>query len=1011
MDKFLKGKVRTTAEQIKKLSQNTLLEIQELKFIASEYKKDREVPVPDDSWKEFKRNDYVSGRDKHFWFSTHISTPAIGENEELVLEVITGHDGDWDATNPQIIVYLNGELVQGLDINHRVIYLNPNSEYDVLLYFYVGMIDSNVGLNLNLKTRNILLNSFYYDLIVPYEAALCFDDDDYNHIRTIKCLEQACNFLDLRDIGSKEFYDSVYKAKEYLQEEFYTKICGNSDVTVNYIGSTHIDVAWLWTLAQTKEKVQRSFSTVLALMERYPNYLFMSSQPQLYSYLKEEEPELYEKVKEKILQGRWEAEGAMWLEADCNLSSGESLVRQIIHGKRFMRDEFGVESKVLWLPDVFGYSAALPQILAKCGVDKFVTSKISWNEMNKMPNDSFMWKGIDGTEIFTYFLTAQDHTSYLSNDKFTTYNGVVTPQMNLGAWERYQQKDYTNEVIVAYGYGDGGGGPTEEMIEYEARLEYGLPGQPKAKMCFVSEFLEKAKKHFEQNAALMGRVPKWVGELYLEYHRGTYTSIAKNKKNNRECEFLCQNTETLSVIGNVLFGDKYPHTVFEKAWKKILLNHFHDIIPGSSIHEVYEDSDKDYAEVRTNVGKIKNKKLIKLAQNVSKPGFMVYNPNSFEVSGYVQTNENRMFAQNVPLMGWKVIEKSDLSRSVTVEDKTIESPHYTIRFNDDMNIVSVYDKDNDREVVEKGKYINAVCAFEDYPANFFFDNWELSNFYKQKKYEILNVESSGIIKGEGYAGFEIKRRYYKSVIVQKIIVYAESRRIDFETYLDWHERHTILKALFPVDVYSTEATYDIQFGNIKRPNHQNTSWDAMKFEVCSHKWMDLSEDDYGVSVLNDCKYGHSVSENEMALTLLRCGTYPDTEADQSEHKFTYSLYPHKGDFKRGETIKEAYLLNRPLEIVETYGEGTLSGEYSFISCDCDNIVVETVKQSEDGSGIVIRLFDTWNKKSEPTLNFGFDAKKIYLCDMLENKTEDLGSGNKIKINVKNYEIVTLLIEY
>ncbi len=1011
MDKFVKGKVKTTAEQIKKAAQNTLLEIGELKFIACGYKNGGEVPTPDDTWGVFKRNQCVSGRDKHFWFSTHISTPSVLENEELILEAVTGHDGDWDALNPQIIAYLNGEIVQGLDINHRIIYLEPDKEYDVLLYFYVGMIDCNVELNLNLKTRNILLNSFYYDLIVPYEASLCFDEGDYNHIRTIKCLEQACNLLDLRDIGSKEFYDSVYKAKEYLQEEFYNKICGNSNSIVNYIGHTHIDVAWLWTLAQTREKVQRSFSTVLKLMERYPDYIFMSSQPQLYSYLKEEEPGLYDKVKEKVRQKRWEAEGAMWLEADCNLSSGESLVRQIIHGKKFMHDEFGVDNKILWLPDVFGYSAALPQILAKCGVDKFVTSKISWNDTNKMPYDAFMWKGIDGTEIFTYFLTAQNHSAYLDNQKYTTYNGYVTPQMNLGTWERYQQKDYTNEAIVTFGYGDGGGGPTEEMIEYEKRLEYGLPGQPKAKMCFASDFFEKVKKDFEQNAALMGRVPKWAGELYLEYHRGTYTSIAKNKKNNRECEFLCQNTETLSVIGKVLFGDCYPNEIFDASWKKILLNQFHDIIPGSSIHEVYEDSDKDYEEIRTNVGKIKSEKLTKLAQNISKQGLMVYNPNSYEMSGYVQTNEDRIFVQKVPPMGWKVIEKADFSRPVTLGDKIIESPYYIIRFNDDMNITSVYDKENGREVVEKGKYINSVCAFEDYPASFHYDNWELSNFYKQKKYEILDVESVSAIKGKGYGGFEIKRKYYNSVIVQKIIVYAESRRIDFETYLDWHERHTILKALFPVDIYSTDATYDIQFGNIKRPNHQNTSWDDAKFEVCAHKWMDLSEDDYGVSVLNDCKYGHSVLENEMSLTLLRCGTYPDTEADQGEHKFTYSLYPHKGDFKRGDTIKEAYLLNRPFEIAETDGTGTLPGEYSFIGCDCDNIVIETVKQAEDGNGVVIRLFDTWNKKSEPTLKFGFNSKKIYLCDMLENKIEDLGSGDKIKIDVKNYEIVTLLVEF
>ena len=322
---------------------------------------------------------------------------------------------------------------------------------------------------------------------------------------------------------------------------------GDTGAVVHCIGHTHIDVAWQWTLAQTREKAQRSFATVINMMKQYPEYKFMSSQPQLYQYVKRAAPELYDEIKEMVRQGRWEVEGAMWLEADCNLPSGESLIRQIIHGKRFMQREFGVDSKILWLPDVFGYSAALPQILKKCGVEKFVTSKISWSEFNKMPYDSFLWEGMDGTEIFTYFITAQDLPKKGEDDNFTTYVGYIRPSQVLGTWRRFQQKEYNNETLITFGFGDGGGGPTRDMLEQQRRLAYGIPGIPKTKIETAGNFLDKVEKNFNENAEKLRRVPKWVGELYLEMHRGTYTSIAKNKKHNRKSELLLREAEALAA--------------------------------------------------------------------------------------------------------------------------------------------------------------------------------------------------------------------------------------------------------------------------------------------------------------------------------------------------------------------------------------------------------------------------------------------------------------------------------
>lgn len=1020
MDAFIKDKIRVTCENLKRLSEKTVYEIPELQFVPWDYKKAGERPTPDETWRPFARFERVQGKDKHFWFYTALKTPTILRNEQLFLELITGREGQWDATNPQGLLYLNGEIVQGLDTNHRQAAVKPDTEYEILLYFYTGMIDSHVEVMMNLKSVDLPVQKLYYDLKVPYDAALCLEENEYTHIKTLKHLERACNFLDFRKPGSKDFYDGIAAADGYLQKAYYEKACGKKEVIVNYIGHTHIDVAWLWTLAQTKEKVQRSFATALQLMEQYPQYIFMSSQPQLYDYLRQEAPDLYEKVKKRVKEGRWEVEGAMWLEADCNLSSGESLIRQILFGKRFMREEFDVESHILWLPDVFGYSGALPQILRKSGVDQFVTSKISWNESNQIPYDSFLWQGIDGTEIFTYFLSAQTHKDYKEGKNHTTYAADISPQINLGTWERYQQKEYNNETVVLFGYGDGGGGPTAEMLESMNRLKRGLPGMPGAQMSRVGEFLARAEENFHRNCEDMGRTPRWVGELYLELHRGTYTSMARNKKNNRQCEFLCQEAETLAVMGKLFLGKEYPTTTLNDSWRLLLLNQFHDIIPGSSIKEVYEDSDRQYAQIREDVGKIKGERLTSLAEQVSQSGLFVYNPNSFAVTGYAQSGEKRIFVKDVPPMGWKVVSKEefadgtkvDADKQIQVLEKRIESPHYSVRFDDDMNIVSIFDKDNSREVIAAGKRGNQLCVFEDYPRK--HDNWEISNYYKQKMWTVNDVRAVTVISDCGYGGYRVERKYMNSTIVQTILVYRESRRIDFETQIDWHEDHVLLKAHFPTTIHTNKATYEIQFGNLERPNHSNTSWDAAKFEVCAQKWGDLSEEGYGVSLLNDCKYGYSADGNEIAITLLKCGTYPNVEADQGLHTFTYSLYPHKDNFRQGGTIREAYLLNRPLTCIPTEGAGTLPPEYSFVSCDSENIVIETVKQAEAGDGMIVRLYDAWGKKSTPRLKFGFDVEKVLLCDLLENPIEEIRTdreaGNEVTIKVDNFEIITLRIE-
>ena len=388
------------------------------------------------------------------------------------------------------------------------------------------------------------------------------------------------------------------EAEELLDKEFYTTVDQDSPL-VSAIGHTHIDIAWLWTVEQTKEKVLRSFSTVLRLMEQYPNYKFMSSQPILYQFVKEQEPEMYEKIKQRIREGRWEVDGAMWLEADCNLTGGESLVRQIIKGERFFREEFGISSKSLWLPDVFGYSAALPQILKRSGIPYFMTTKIAWNQYNQLPNDTFMWKGIDGSEVFVFMPTACDfdktlglNVSFTDTRNTTTYTGIINPNMALGTFKRFQNRDLTENTIMLFGFGDGGGGPTKEMLENAERLRYGMPGIPRIQQEFETEFFDRTY----DTIAKLPDMPKWNGELYFEYHRGTLTSMGKNKRYNRKNEILYTQLETLASMLKEK-GVEYPEEVIERGWEILLLNQFHDIIPGSCIEEVYVQTDKEYEEI------------------------------------------------------------------------------------------------------------------------------------------------------------------------------------------------------------------------------------------------------------------------------------------------------------------------------------------------------------------------------------------------------------------------------
>ncbi len=976
------------------------------------YKSDNTLPEIDDSFRIFAEDERWAGKqDEHAWFYKKIEVPEEfqGKNVEIVISTDAYKKYSWDATNPQFIVYLDGVLVQGLDINHREIFLdNAKESYELYIYAYSGMNgDSYLDFEAEMKVYNEPARKLFYSLSVPFEITEYLNPDEKNYIDIRNHIINAINLIDMRVKGSVEFQNSVTAAQKYLDEEFFGKYCKAEDVNAICIGHTHIDVAWLWTLAQTREKVLRSFSTVVTLMRKYPEYKFMSSQAQLYKYLKEESPELYEEVKRLVKEGRWEVEGAMWVEADCNLSSGESLVRQVLYGKSFFKEEFGVDSKVLWLPDVFGYSAALPQILMKSGVDKFVTSKIGWNETNRMPYDTFWWKGIDGTDIFSYFMTAQDKIRGVPTTTNSTYNAKLNPNQLQGGYDRYQQKDINNDIMITFGFGDGGGGPIRKDLEYYDVLKKGLTGVPKAKMEFAGSMLERVKNRAEKNP----KTPTWQGELYLEYHRGTYTSQAKNKRNNRKCEFLYEKAETLALESEILTGSEYPQKELHDGWETILLNQFHDIIPGSSIKEVYEVSSKQYEQLKLAGNEIVSKSYSGIIENINTDGgVIVFNPNSFEGNSTVKIDGETYTVSGIPAKGYKVIPMPTAKQSVSVTEDSIENGFFRLKFDQTGAITELYDKRNSREVLKKNGRGNVITAYEDLPRD--YDNWEISNYYTDKSWEVDTLESMVPIFDKARAGLEIRKTFLSSTLVQKIWLYDDIDRIDFETYIDWKESHIILKTAFPIDVNSDKATYDIQFGSVERPTHYNTSWDSARFEVCAHKYADLSEYGYGVSLMNDCKYGHSIHDGVMSLTMLKSGTYPDPTADKCEHCFTYSLYPHADDYKSAGTIAKSYDLNNPMTAFKIgKHSGNLPEEYSFVSTENENVIIETVKKAENGEGIIVRMYESFNKRTNAVINLGFDFESVTLCDLLENDLKVIvHDGRSVPITLKPFEIVTIKIK-
>lgn len=850
----------------------------------------------------------------------------------------------------------------------------------------------------NFSCVDEVCEKFYLDCALAWDA-LQYIKDPYIRESVYKVLDDSLHLVDF-DFDDAQTRKSIAAASEYFDTEL-AKIKHTPQFEVIMDGHSHLDIAWLWRIQETERKTSRTFLNNLALMDQYPEFTFTQSQAIVYDWMKKNNPDIYERIKEKVKNGQWNIVGNTWVECDTNIASGESMIRQLLYGREFFLKEFNVSSDTYWLPDCFGFSHALPQIIKKSGMKYFITSKLRNQDTNRFPHTLFKWVGADGSEILAF-------------NQRTHYEGDYDPAYLTESANETDMKGTVKLSFGMFGYGDGGGGSTYRMIENAKRLK-NFPGLPASRMGHPREFFKEAEK-------IRDELPIYRDELYYENHRGTYTSQGFIKKANRKNEFLLSRIEMAGV-----FGGGYDKERLQDLWLTLLKNQFHDILPGTSIHEAIEDCRRDFEKLKTEGTEMLNGALNALLPKiqVEKDGVIVWNFHSNSVTAPVTAEGKNSFdgvyrnfekdgkeytefiATDVPPMGYKFFPyaNSGKAENVKIGNGIIENEALRVEYDENGILTSIFDKENNRETLDGDG--NLITVFADKCVH--ETAWNLEQSYEKKKWVLRDAESVEIAESSPVrAVLKVKRKFNKSTIIQNIILYRNSRQLLFETEVDWQERDKIMKAAFDVNVYDTEATFEAAHGAIKRPTHRNSPFDAARFEQCAHKWADLSEGDYGVSILNDCKYGYDILDSRMRITLLRAPTCPDRKGDLGMHTFTYAYYPHAGTWQTGGTADAAFALNLPLKACDVKCQsGTLPQKYSFISCDGEDVIIDAVKQAQDGNGIIVRVYESRRVRGERTLTFNMPFSKVYECNLMEeNENEVLFIDGKIKFGITPFEVKT-----
>lgn len=987
-----------------------------------------------------------------YFLSSKVDIPAECGGDPVGLIVEFGGEG---------LLRVNGKPYHGLDSNHTFVPLLPEKVGDrplLEMELFDPIPEPEDPLNKQAVIRkpiasirtllvavNRPLQSFLRSLTAAKDTLLRLPERDPLAGSLRRAIDEAMNRVERRG-WEPEPDDAFWREAELALLEKARAIAPDRKPygRMRMIGQSHIDVAWLWPIRETVRKTSRTFSTVCTLMDEYPAFLYSQSQPQLYAYAKEHYPELYERIKERIAEGRWELVGGMWVEPDLNLPSGESLMRQLLHGQRFYMQEFGKRTTVEWLPDTFGYCASLPQILQHAGIRYFMTSKLGWNDTNLFPHDLFHWKGIDGTKVLTFL-----------NHGLNEHTKAADIQEH---WDSYRQKDRHPDQMLLYGHGDGGGGVTREMIEYVQRADL-MPGLPQAEFGTAIRFFEGVGEARED-------LPEWRGDLYLELHRGTFTTHARNKRWNRKAELLYRDAEVWSELGrsHAEAGSREAfNSAMEEGWKLLLLNQFHDIIPGSSITEVYDTSAKEYERIfEIGDGSLKQG-IDAIVGAIAAEGegvpYHVFNSLGWmrdEVAAIEGGAELRGMAAfdrdgnalscdllpgtdekdgacvlavrvpEIPAFGYATVwlkpvreAASTPARSVELalagEDNRWETEFYVLEFDRTGAIVRWYDKAENREWLAPGSRGNELLLFHDKPT--LWDAWDIDPNYENNPSGAAElVSAQAVIRGETLDLLRFEWKIGRSSVYQDVVLYRHDKRVDFRTRVRWEESHKLLKASFGFDLTADKAAYEIPFGAIERPTHRNTSWEQAQYEVCGHRWADVSEGGCGIALLNDCKYGYDIREGRMRLSLLRAPKWPDSTADQGWHEFVYSVYPHGGGRREAQVARKAAELNSPALVrpgvsIARKVAGALPDRHSFLRLKSEHVVLDTIKASEDGDDTILRLYESSGGRERIFVGWPEPLSRVVAVNALELEDEDAEElslrGGGFELSFRPYEIKTI----
>ncbi len=955
------------------------------------------------------------------WFRVEIQIPAAWAGQEVhflwdsssegevwqdgrPMQGLTGSNLNWGGPGPVRPEYMLGRKVKGGEQITLYVEMAVNQLFG-LGYSRSTSQTSPVG---TLRQAEVaVFDREAWDLLWDFKIIADMAANlPQNTPRGAQALFVANEMVNMIDLGDRATWAKARK----VAAQFLNARTGEGQLNLSAIGHAHIDTAWLWPLAETRRKTVRTFSSAVRYMDEYPDYLFACSQAQQLEWIKQMHPELFERIKAKVKAGQFVPVGGSWVEPDCNLPSGEALVRQFLYGQRFFQREFGVTCHEFWEPDVFGYSAALPQILKQANIDYFLTIKLSWNQFNKLSSHSFWWEGLDGSRVLTHFPPAD------------TYNANATVKEVLFSVTNYKDLDRSKEAYFLFGYGDGGGGPTRSMLEGIQRMK-DVDGLPRVEMRGPQEFFTR----LEQNSQ---DLLTWVGELYFELHRGTYTTQANNKKYNRLSEFMLHDAEFLSAVAHAAQGLAYPSAEIDRLWKMVLTSQFHDIIPGSSINLVYQDSNTQYQDVLGSGAALRNQALVALLGKPDPQGRQVcaVNTTGFERSEVIElpigfagssiqnsADGKPLAVATAPSYGYSIFSPAGApSQSVSVleNDGSILLENDTVRavLHRDGSISSLFDKRARRESIQPGQKANHFVLYDDQPV--FWDAWDVDIFHLEKRAEGPAAKTCRVIE-RGPLRAAVAFEYDlspSSTLTQVVSLTALSPRLDFSTEVEWHERHRFLKVEFPLDVRAMNATYEVQFGHLQRPTHFNTSWDMARFEVVAHHWADLSDPEVGVALLNDSKYGYATHGSTMRLSLLRAPTAPDPEADQGHHIFRYALLPHPGAPQTAGVIEEGYRFNMPLHLLPASAQ---SSQRSFFSVTNPAVVLDTVKKAEDSDEIVVRLYEARGAHGAARLLTSLPVQSARRCNLLEDP--DPGAplawpSGGLEFTFRPFEIVTFILK-